>query len=278
MKRFIPILLCSLSTLSGAIFDSENCLPPVDSDEVFFPRCKEWLGNVEFLFWKVNEGNLEYAVKENKVVRAKFDSNPGVRVMAGFYNAPKYWELFGQYTYFQTYGRNRSCERNSHLKLNYQLGDVMFSRVFDPNPHLRMRLLSGISGAFIHQNWSVEKSKWKYSAGGLRVGLTADWWWKWHLYFTGRVSLAGFAGKYTTASRKLCYSDYRYAQHLQLLLGPSWHCLAKSYHTEFFIGYELNGWLNLAETYRTLPRSHHLLHSSSAVALQGLTMRATVGF
>jgi Legionella pneumophila major outer membrane protein precursor len=347
MKKYF-CLLCLCSTISGALFDSGKCLPPPESFENLFPRCKEIFGNVEFLYWNVEESALDYAIKQRstgwapsdqsgyangKILGTAFDFNPGVRLLLGFYNAPKYWELFAQYTYFQTLGRNREAKprqnglylvgtfpvpsnkpllfAKSDVKLNYQIVDAMFSRVFDPNPHLRLRLLAGVSGAFLHQKWKVNYrdddqnltlfgNNWHYNAGGLRVGLSADWWWKWGLYFTGKATLAGYSGQYTNQSKintnyqpspqydtsapvqNLCLKDHRFAPHWQLLIGPSWHTIAECYHLELFMGYELNGWLNLQEVYRSTSgiasQSKTLFQNTSALLLQGLTIRATAGF
>ncbi len=349
--KWLSFLICSLITATGSaqLFDTVKCLPPLENDEHLFPRCKEIYGNLEFLYWTVDEGALDYAIKmknrgwgpdtdsfqfaNGKVRRATYDLHPGVRLLLGFYNAPKYWELFSQYTYYQTWGSDKVKKpeekdlllvgtfpqptefplafAKSHVKLNYQIVDVMFSRVFDPNPHLRMRLIAGISGAFIDQDWNTGyfddnknstliRNEWRYNAGGLKMGITADWWWKWSLYFTGKASIAGFSGRYTNRStiktdyqpsgdydidarvQDITNKDNRYAQQLQLLLGPAWYCIGKSYHAEIFIGYELNGWLNLQEVYRSssgLPSSSKLLfQNTSALMLQGLTLRATAGF
>ena len=181
MRIIVFCLLCQFTLVSGYLFDSENCLPPSESGENLFPRCKEIYGNVEFLYWGVDEGALDYAIKQEnpswvtkpgissaypsgKVQQGSYNFNPGVRVLLGFYNAPKYWELFGQYTFYQTQGRSQVtaprqnnlylvatfpiigqnsllCAK-SDLKFNYQILDVMFSRVFDPNPHLRRQPLA----------------------------------------------------------------------------------------------------------------------------------------
>lgn len=353
MKWLYYILPCLMAaTASAQLFDSTNCLPPLENDERLFPRCKEIFGNLEFLYWTVEEGALDYAIKRKeqgwapntesfhfangKVKKTTFDFHPGVRALIGFYNAPKFWEIFAQYTYFQDSGRDKARKpqendlflvgtfpqasdffgnflsmAKSKVDLHYQLVDVMFSRVFDPNPHLRMRMLAGISGAFLNQMHQIDyfdnecvnthiRNSWNYNAGGLRVGLAADWWWKWGLYFTGKASLAGFSGRYTNRARvdtdfqpspafdieanvqDISYHDSRYAQHLQLLLGPAWHHIGCSYHFEIFIGYEMNGWLNLQEVYRSTSsfpsNSAQLMQTTSALMLQGLTIRATAGF
>lgn len=351
MKGFKFLTLAALSSftlVNGAFFDSVKCLPLPESGEKLFPLCKEVYGNVELLYWTVEEGALDYSISmkepdfsflpnhyaSGKVNRATFEWNPGVRVLIGFYNAPKYWELFGQYTYFQDYGHDKAhkpdeddlylngtfpqisdqfagtflTKAKSYIRINYQIADVLFARVFDPNPHLRMRLIAGVTGAFIDQKWQVGyrdnddsftaiKNEWRFNSGGLRLGISADWWWKWHLYFSGKASFAGYAGRYTNHStiksdfngldpeediQNIRYKDFRYVQHMQLLLGPSWHCVGRSYHWEVFLGYELNGWFNLQEVYRsqanTVAGSKTLFQNTGAIALQGVTLRATLGF
>lgn len=331
------------------------CLPYPESGEHLFPLCRRIYGNVELLYWSVEEGALDYAVamKNNswapptdslfnfasgKTQKANFDFNPGYRVLLGYYNAPKYWELFAEYTRFNTSGHDKVCkpevadlylngtfpqlsddagffleEAKSSINLHYQVFDILFSRVFDPNPHLRMRLIAGLTTAFIDQDWTVTyldnesnttkiKNDWSYSAGGLRVGFIGDWWWIWNLYLTGKVSIAGFAGRYSNHAKQstdylptpdfdiqnnvsdLKYKDYRYAQHLQFIFGPSWQIVGNRCCPDFelFIGYELNGWFNLQEVMRSTNGEAHstkeIKNNTGALALHGLTLRLTIGY
>ena len=73
--------------------------------------------NLEFLYWTVNEGALDYAIKMKNPAwgtptdavghykRAEFNWNPGVRFNFGYFNAPHYWDAQAQYTYFYSAGK-----------------------------------------------------------------------------------------------------------------------------------------------------------------------------
>ncbi len=347
------------SVVSAQNYNAEcckaRCLPPSETGEAFFPRCKRIFGNIEFLYWTVEEGALDYSVTMGEKSWAPIDSDqnyatgnlnktcfdfePGVRLMLGYYNAPDFWEVFAEYTYYKGCGNDSSkkpierdlylngtfpqlsdaiadlplAKAKSSIDLSYQLFDVLFSRVFDPNPHLRMRLIGGVTSAFINQHWSVkyfdkEKNEtrihndWCYNAGGLRVGISSDWWWLCNMYLTAKFSIAGFAGHYENKSkqhtdyepeiafdhtapvRDLHYKDYRYVQHMQFILGPSFQSVGKEccMDYELFIGYELNGWFNLQEVYRSTGGravdTKQTILNTGALALHGLTMRLTLGY
>lgn len=277
-------------------------------------------------FYSTIKGQFPHGDVQN----GSFNARPGVRFEVGYYNAPNHWEIAGGYTYFKTHGSEcvRGGENPNHplistfplnlppeptkfsgvslasccTELKYQIGDLGISRVFIPNPHLKMRFLGGITGAFLtHEldaRYKVEKFDrfvsvdWNYRAGGLRVGLTGDWWLHWqNLYLSGKATLAGFMGRYRNTFCEnserhnlglICYEDTRFAEQIQLLLGPSWQCVTKSYYYSILVGYELNGWFNLQETpithYTVTPYYKPLVWNTSAIALHGLTVRFTGGF
>lgn len=332
------------------------CLPPLPCDENLFQRCKRIVADVEFLYWSVEEGALDYAiVMENrgwapaadplnyangKMQRASYDWDPGVRVSIGYYNAPKFWELFAEYTYYSGRGSDSAsapsgaglflngtfpqlsdnivdniplASAKSSIDLTYQLADIAVARIFDPNPHLRIRMYAGITSSFIDQDWDVTytdtsnnetkiKNDWCYTAGGFRAGVATDWWWGCNFYISGKASLAGFLGKYENKAeqttnyipsspsgfdinakvRDLKYEDYRFAQQFQFVFGPSWQQLGKCVDVEVFAGYEFNGWFNLQEVYRSTNglalAAKETWLNTGALALHGLTVRLSLGF
>jgi hypothetical protein len=331
---FVGVSFLGASTES--CYDSERCLPPAESDNHLFPRCKSFFGSADFLYWTMKEGGLDYVIQDcclgevsklpfGTLKKSSFKAKPGFRVSVGYYNAPRYWEVAGEYTYYKTNGcdatlGSRDCllsptqnvfffkdnldVASAENDFKYQLGDFFVARVFDPNPHLRMRFLAGIGGAFLDHSFKACYSEdsfyanyqndWQYKAGGLRLGLTADWFWRWGLYLTGKATLGGFIGSYKNTYCQitddnainnfqngfLCSKDTRFAEHIQLLIGPSWQNVSRCFYYSVLVGYEMNGWFNLQESFRTVvtPSSRAVLWNTSALAMHGLTIRLNGGF
>lgn len=298
--------------------------------------------HAEFLYWSIKEGALDFANRMDetpttpttfamgKYHAAEYDWRPGFRVALSWYNEPKYWEVTGQYTWFHDKGSDHVhkpddpnlflnptwntinggigalpfLEATSNIHVHYNLGDLYIARVFDPNPHLRMRVYGGATISYIKQHWNIRysdfdnnfdfiKTKWRFFGGGLRLGTTFDWFWCYQFYLTGRVSFAGLIGTYKNDAEQFVqinqlvrdthYHDHRFAFHTQFLLGPSWQRPCECWSAEIFVGYEFNIWWNLQEVYRTgvasapqLPKETNL--ATGLFGLQGLTVRATIGF
>jgi len=347
-KSLVALSLLSALSLS-ADADCEPCMsecvsydPCCEEDpckQFFVERCQTFV-TAEFLYWTVETNALEYSIRSTHANTAPmtyavgtykvadYDFCPGFRVALAWYNYPKYWEVTGQYTWFQDSGSDSTSaptepnkflnptwdvsavgpfsNASSSINLNYQLGDLFVARVFDPNPHLRMRILGGLTAAYIEQKWKLnykdvngEKDKvqnnWRLWAGGIRVGFTADWFWGGQFYFTGRTTVATLLGTYKNTSKYSTngsfdsligdaeYDDHRFAIHSQIILGPSWQLPCECWSIEAFAGYEFNVWLNLHETINVsqlclndIPKQTQ--HSNGLFGTHGLTLRLSVGF
>jgi hypothetical protein len=150
--------------------------------------------DIEALYWTVNEGALDYAIKMKKPAddptdavghykTADFHWDPGFRVSLGYYNAPHYWDAQIQYTYFTCKGSddvhapkgaglflngtwphpNTTASpipplkhARSDIELRMNLLGLHATRRFHPNPHLRMRLYGGADIAWLRQNWEID--------------------------------------------------------------------------------------------------------------------------
>jgi hypothetical protein len=346
MKRLIA---CSFFLFTSAFADYASSCPdycnPVCDDWTLFVHRRQVFVNAEFLYWTVQEGALDFALKMRQPAFGptpafatgsykigKYDWRPGMRVSIGWYNEPKYWEVLAQYTWLYDKGVNHAHKpkeedlflnstwgimtspplesATSHLGFHYHVGDALVARVFDPNPHFRFRLVGGITTAYIKQKWRIAydngidhdllKNQWRYWAAGLRLGMTLDWFWTSHIYFSGKTSIATLLGGYkniavqtTTANpggvnnpslpiRHPRYHDHRFAFHVQFLLGPSWQQIFDCWAFELFAGYEFNLWLNLQEVFRStqsgpsFPKETWM--ANGLLGLQGLTARLTIGF
>ncbi len=266
------------------------------------------------------------------VESASFDISPGVRIGVGYFNAPKYWIVQAEYTHLISTGKDRverptgagefltgtwpqittSPLAHAHSKIffDYNLFDLLIDRVFFPNPHLRLKAQGGITAAWMHQDWKVEyfdggggdttiRNRWRYIGGGLRSGLSVDWYWGNHVYLTAGSSFALYMGSYQNQAKQTTtvqplgsdaslpvrdsnYNDTRPACALEFTLGPSFQKNFGCNRVELFVGYEINGWFNLQEIRRSTSGSpseaKETWMSTSMLALQGLTTRFTVDF
>lgn len=300
----------------------------------------------EFLFWKTVAGGLDYALKTNgnawgpantyalgTFENSTYNIEPGFRVSASFFRAPKSWEVWGSYTRLTASGEdsahkpsvlnqyltgtwaqivpNPLAEASTYIHLNYNVADMYVDRYFLPNPHLRLRLIGGITGVWMDQFWSIRyrdavnnhthiTNRWKFGGAGLRFGTMVDWFWTHNIYFTAKGTVAVCIGSYHNQSRQMTnyapsinyntslpirnasYRDTRPTTSLQVLVGPSYQKNFKSARMEFFVGYELTGWINLQEIYRSGAGApgdaKETFINSSMLAFQGLTTRVTVDF
>ncbi|WP_316357315.1 Lpg1974 family pore-forming outer membrane protein [Candidatus Neptunichlamydia sp. REUL1] len=201
----------------------------------------------------------------------------------------------------------------SHIYLHYKMAELMAHRVFHPfgNPHLRMNLLGGLTGVWLHQGWKVRyfdaelnntmiNNRWKYWGFGLRGGLSFDWFWGRDFYATGKMTTALVVGHYQNHAkqetsvipqpgdnpavpiRDVRYDDYRVSYTLQFLLGPSYQKSFTSWRMEVFTGYKMSIWSNLQEVFRSTSapadQAKQTWLDTGLVALHGLTTRATFNF
>ncbi|NGX62865.1 MAG: hypothetical protein KR126chlam6_00267 [Candidatus Anoxychlamydiales bacterium] len=320
--------------------DKETCFD--DSDLFRKDKCVAF-GNAEFLFWRADAGALEYAFQFTEAVPAgttygigsykiaDYDWDPGFRVALGWYNAKSFWQLYGQFTRMRIKGsdtEDRTVAVNeplvgtfphnailgaelssaaSSLKLNHELGDVLVSRVFITNPHLRLRLFGGFTGGRIKQNWNVTYidlnsqterilNRWRFLGVGLRLGLDIDWFWGKDFYLTGKLSTAPLVGRHKNigkitadtsgvAFEDIRYSKYRGAYNVDGYVGFSYQRSFQCTRFELFAGYELDSWFNVHEilrpssiTSQSLTTELPVDMSNGLFLMHGLTARVTVDF
>jgi hypothetical protein len=307
--------------------------------------------NLEFLWWTVNEGALDYAIKMKNPAwgtptdavghykRAEFDWAPGARFNFGYFNAPHFWDAQVQYTYFFSAGSETAkaphtpslflngtwpqpdptgatplARAKSNVSLMMNLIELIMTRRFHPNPHLRIRVHGGPTVAWLSQKWEVNyhdiagnkshlKNDWHFVGAGMELGGIFDWFMgKGGYYLTAGGSLSFLGGDYHNVSkqsssfagtgfnpalplRNAHYQDTRLVPRFQIYGGPSWQQSYKKFRTEIFIGYEFNIWGNLHEVIRTSfdtsssPTSPKLTSLDSGwVGLQGVTFRWNIDF
>ena len=146
--------------------------------------------NVQFLYWTIAEGGLDYALKmkadawgpeqsyaQGSFQRAGYNVDPGFRLGFLYFRAPHYWESRWEYTRMTNRGENHSVkpkgdgkfltgtwpqitpnplsEAHSRIHFNYNVFDWLISRVWIPNPHLRFKMLCGATTAWMDQDWEL---------------------------------------------------------------------------------------------------------------------------
>lgn len=331
-------LFSSLLLASTVLSAAQTTEAPAYDADLFKRDASVFSFHACFLFWRVQEGALDYALKmqqpspagsvfaQGRFHSATFDGEPGFRIAASYFRAPKYWEIWGQYTRLTARGENSVdaplpadkfltgtwpststsalSNARSSIHMNYNVADLLVDRFFNPNPHLRMRLLGGGTAAWMDQDWSIHytnivnettqiRNRWKFVGGGFRVGTIVDWFWGYDIYLTATATCASLIGVYHNQAhqtfstlalpvRDTHFSDVRPAFTVQAIFGPSWQKSFCSTRVEIFAGYELNSWFNIAEFYRsttaTSTASKETWMNTGMIALQGLNARATLDF
>ncbi len=217
----LGFLSSALIAAAPAASKPESEQPAVGSyDYDLFRKDKKVLFiNAELLYWTVNEGALDYAIKMKQpawgnptdaVGRYKvadFNWEPGVRLSFGYFNAPHYWDAYLMYTHYkgrahddvhqpsqanlflngtwpQPNPNNTVPLRHAHsdLDLRENMLEFLATRRFHPNPHLRLRLYGGAGVIWMRQNWEIDYRDINNAKSHLHN--------QWH--FTGAGIRAGF--------------------------------------------------------------------------------------
>jgi hypothetical protein len=312
-----------------------------EEEDLFNKDCSAVFINGEFLYWTVSEGALDYALTMKNPApmgagllalgdfrRAKFDWDPGFRVALGYYHSQKLMNVWGEYTRIRVKNSNSAkkpddadlyltatfptalgilLSAKSRIRMHYDLVDFLVARVFIPNPHLRLRLLGGLTGARLRQKWNIVYyddtdsakaiNRWRFLGGGLKIGLGIDWFWISDFYLTGKTVFGFLVGKYknrairmstTTTPENVPFGDSKYEHYrpsftTQFIIGPSWQKTFSCSRVEIFAGYEFNGWFNLHEIFRSRwtgdqEDEKETYINRELLALHGLTVRMTVDF
>ncbi len=243
--RFLSLIF----TTAFLFADEYYYVDPIPYDADLFRRDVQCMsGHVSFLYWRVEEGALDYALKmqhasppgtvfaQGEYARATFDGEPGFRLALAFFRAPHYWEVWWQYTRLTARGSDSVSapdqpdrfltgtwpevtspltHATSHIHLNYNVADFLADCYSNPNPHLRARFIGGGTVAWINQNWIVHydsteiRNRWKYIGGGLRVGTMIDWFCGWDIYMSGGTTIATLLGSYhNIATQTTIFSNF----------------------------------------------------------------------
>ncbi len=350
-------ILCSTGAAHADTYTDSRCSPTDGSKPAFdcnlFNKDKSvFFVNAEFLYWLVNEGAVDYAVKMDQPAwsstrgthavgnyeNAHYEWAPGFRVNFGHFNAPHFWDVVAQYTYVPANGsRHAHAPKKSgeflngtwtqpdvgtgtppaplhkascHVGLKYNVLDLMFTRRFHTNEHLRIGVSGGITSAIIFQKMKISyedindqhshaNNRWRFEGVGFRAGVKVDWFMGWNIFMTGQLSTAILSGWYKNSSYQKTsatipgadssrpfgdtrFHDNRLTYTAQAMIGPSWQKVFKNVRTELVFSYEMNIWTNLQEIRRSgfalATEAKPTFINNSNISLQGLTIRLNVDF
>ncbi|MEX0961373.1 MAG: Lpg1974 family pore-forming outer membrane protein [Simkaniaceae bacterium] len=295
----------------------------------------------DFLWWRVLENNLDYAIQDQpfstsprsaigKYRSAKFDYDIGVKLALGFRFPPNFWEAEVQWTYFDDENQQitdgpdltsnlelvgtfdqmtnaRLSRAKSAIHLNLQMLDFTLGKRFFIQDYLMMKFFTGLSGAWIMQDWEVDyisnvnnnflKFHWRFDGAGLKTGLHADWYLGRGFGIFTQVSGSGYVGSYkndeqytqqTTNNDKnrfqdSQFDDTRFVLNMQYLLGLDFGTtFSNGWNLNLFLGYEIQPWFNLHEVNRALfntnSGSRDTRLSQGLLTLQGLTFKVEANF
>jgi hypothetical protein len=355
--QYVPFAMCCFALQASCKqtelwASSQSSSPPsclaFDAD-LFRKDEQVFSGHAEFLYWTIEEGSLDYALKmktpawgigdvnyaQGNFETAGYGFDPGLRVALSFYRAERYWEVKWQYLRATFRGEDHATaptgtnefltgtwpeiisgpltKASSKLHFNYNIFDMLIARVFNPNPHLRIRMIGGATTAWMSQQWLIRylnsaeqntriNNRWTYAAGGLKFGSTIDWYWTDDIYMvaTGYASLlmgsyhnqakqtanaqpAGLSGYNTDIPlRNAKLANIRPTFTAQMSFGPAWEKNYKNSRVEFFAGYEITIWTNLQEIYRSSSGTPNAAKetwiNSNMLALHGVSIRLTGDF
>ncbi len=213
MRSFV---VCA-AALSLPLFAApKNCCvetppPPVDEcvpfDADLFKKDEQvFSGHLQFLYWTVEQGCLDYALKmthsawgpsdsyaQGRMESGSFGWDPGFRIALSYFRAPRYWEVWGSYTRLTARGTDHAykpeaatefltgtwpqivpgdlASAKSRLHMNYNVFDLLIDRYFIPNPHLRLRMMGGAAAAWMDQDWHVGYT----DTAGLETAIRNRW-------------------------------------------------------------------------------------------------------
>ena len=206
----------------------------------------------------------------------------------------------------------------SSISLNYNMGDLLLARRLAITDALLLRAIFGVSGLWLDQHWKynylpgsfilngvneglgsvvVGKENWKFSGGGMRLGIDMDWFAGKGFSILTEGSVALFFGSYSKLSFSktnnhvaqtqtplapqvlgdLKIHDDRFSVHTRLRLMPAWGMRFDRLSFLFYIGYEINLFTNLQEVYRPASTSNRSIDERTTdftyglLGMQGLT-------
>lgn len=232
---------------------------------------------------------------------AKLDWHSGFRTGVQYTFKRDSWRFLGQYTYYSSEGRDKVIKSSdprtvmngnlmdvsftglkrtfTDINFHYNIGDLLLSRRFVYSDQIIFSFATGLTGAWIEQNWHVAyldtindfiKNNWNLEAGGLKTEIDFDWHFGKGFGLVNSLSLSGLLGKYTNRNRlslepierastahfvnpfrNTTYKATNIYPTMQFTLGLEWGHVYHSFATRVLLAGESNIWFNLHRTFRS---------------------------
>ena len=269
--------------------------PAIDDSLFFF--------GADLLIWITDENIHDYVSRtdtspfvpnqtqvglQGDLQEAKFDWRFGFRVNAAFDVEPEFWGAEAVYTYFDDKGSVRDTapllgtffegtvtpldSASTFIDFREHLGDLYFFKRLHIANRILMRLLAGLTGGYLKQDWTLRyfgagestiNRDWKFRGFGMMGGINLDWFFGAGLGIITNLNVRAIYGRYEAEGKQVVefptYSyifedfrlrDKRIITDLQMQVGAKWGTSFGYNGFELSALYEMNVWNQLNEVYK----------------------------
>ncbi len=192
----------------------------------------------------------------------------------------------------------------SKTKLSSNFANILLQKNIKTSQNFKLNFLSGLSGIWIKRDWTLKfidygknsriiQPTWHFKGVGLKTGLDFDWFLNYGFYWSGKSCIATIYGNYdtwmkvydlptNTVFENSHLDDFRIVTNLQILLGPSWQRCFNNFIFNIYADFEINLWLNLSQTnrslYQTASSNPQSRFTKNNLQMYGFTLHASINF
>jgi len=190
------------------------------------------------------------------------------------------------------------------IKISNHFANLLLQRNIANSQKFKLDFLSGLTALWIKRDWFLKfynsdnyirniNPTWHFKGVGLKTGLDFDWNIKNKFFWSGKTSIAPIFGNYdiwmkvydlptNTIFENVHMDDFRIVTNIQFLLGPSFQSSFKNSIFKIYANYEINVWLNLSQTnrslYQTSSSNPQSRFTKNNLQMHGLTLYALINF
>lgn len=193
---------------------------------------------------------------------------------------------------------------DTKASLSSNFANLMLQKNMNISPKIKLGFANGLSGIWVKRDWLLKfsddtnntrivKPTWHFKGAGLKTGLDFDWILNHGFNWSGKSYIAAIYGNYdiwmstydlpTNTVFENSHLDYfGIVTNFQFLLGPSWQKCFNNFIFKIYANFEINVWLNLSQTNRSLfqnassnPQSKF---TKNNLQMYGLTLSAYLNF
>ncbi len=195
----------------------------------------------DFIYWRADEGGLEYATSGKHVEKPHIKWDPGFKIGIGYVlEQHDFWDIFLRWTHFQSHQHGKkdgtvlpwwsptflggaATSAKAKWKLRFNLLDLELGHDYFISKAIAIRPLLGLRGASIRQHYDASyqgvfstgplstsfKAQNNFSGVGIRAGAQMSW------YFVEDWSVIG------SLTGSLLYGHFNIKQHVRGLSTTS---------------------------------------------------------